>query len=146
MDVKTSSICNAGYGAFLTYLGARVLKKSALVRSTRLMQEHIARVDVGTLKPLVAQTLGGRRMSVRISGKNLHYNDNNIYWSKKLLSEFAEFGKTNPIGGKLRSTNESFDESNVDCQIHHEVKMLRDKIPDRQGIGFLGIFSESDYK
>ena len=146
MDVKTSSICNAGYGAFLTYLGARVLKKSALVRSTRLMQEHIARVDVGTLQPLVAQTIGGRRMSVRISGKNLHYNDNNIYWSKKLFSEFAEFRKKNPIEGKSRSTNESFDESNVDCHIHHEVKMLRDKIPPGQGIGFLGIFSESDYK
>ena len=146
MDIKTSSICNAGYGAFLTYRGTRVLKKSALVRLTRLMQEHIAWADVGTLQPLVAQTLVGRSMSVIISGKNLHYNDNNIYWSKKLLSEFAEFGKTNPIGGKLWSNNESFDESNVDCHIHREVKKLRDKIPDRQGIGFLGIFSESDYK
>ena len=146
MDVKTSSICNAGYGAFLTYRGARVLKKSALVRSTRLMQEHIAWADVGTLQPLVAQTLVGRSMSVIISGKNLHYNDNNIYWSKKLLSEFAEFGKKNPIRGKSRSTNETFDESKVDCHVHHEVKMLRGKIPDGQGLGFLGILSESDYK
>jgi hypothetical protein len=110
------------------------------------MQEHIAWVDVGTLKPLVAQTIGGRRMTVKISGKNLHYNDNNIYWSKKLLSKFAEFEKKNPIRGKSRSTNESFDESEVDCHIHHEVKKLRDKIPDGQGIGFLGIHSESDYK
>jgi hypothetical protein len=116
----------------LTYLGARVLKKKALDRSTRLIKEHIAADDVGTLKPLMAETIGGRRMSVKTTGKNLHYNDNNIYWSKKRHDKFF-------------LSNKSFDESKVNCRIHREVKELRDRIPDGQWIGFLGILSESDY-
>lgn len=108
-----------------------MLKKCALNRSTRLIQEHIAAI-VGTLKPLVAQTLGGRMMSVKITGENLHYNDNNIYWSKKRYDKYF-------------LSNKSYDESKISCAIHREVKMLRDKIPDGQGIGFLGIHSESNY-
>lgn len=145
VDIKTSSICNAGHGAYLTYLGARVLKKSAFDLSTRLMKEHIALHDVGTLKPLMAQTIGGRRMSVRITGKNLHHNDNNIYWSKKRLDKFAEFERETPTRGNCRSPNKSFDESQVDCRIHQEVQKLRNRIPEGKGIGFLGILSESDY-
>ena len=116
----------------MTYLGARVLKKNAAKRSTRLIQKHIAADDVGTLKPLTAQTLGGRMMSVKVTGENLHCNDNNIYWTKKRFKKYF-------------LSDKSYDESKIGCKIHREVKQLRDKIPDGQGIGFLGIHSESDY-
>ena len=41
---------------------------------------------------------------------------------------------------------ESFDEDDVLCKVHDEVKRLRKKIPAGQRIGFLGIHSEADYK
>ena len=132
VDIKKSSIPNAGHGAFLTYLGARVLNESAQQRSTRLMQEHTTEGEVGTHLPLSAKTLGGRTMNVTLTGDNLHYNDNNIYWSKKRARKHA--------------SKESFDENEVDCDVHNEVKELRNTMPDGEGIGFLGINKESDYR
>ena len=132
VDIKKSSIPNAGHGAFLTYLGARVLNESAQQRSTRLMQEHTTEGEVGTHLPLSAKTLGGRTMNVTLTGDNLHYNDNNIYWSKKRARKYA--------------SKESFDENEVDCDVYDEVKKLRNTVPDGQGIGFLGINKESDYR
>ena len=71
-------------------------------------------------------------MNVKLTGDNLHYNDNNIYWSKKRAKKYA--------------TMESFDENEVECDIHDEVEKLRKRIPFGQGIGFLGINKESDYR
>ena len=134
VDIKKSSIPNAGHGAFLTYLGARVLKKKAQERSSRLMNQHfiVDEADVVTHLPLSAKTLGGRTMNVKLTGDNLHYNDNNIYWSKKRARKYA--------------SKESFDENEVDCDVYDEVKKLRNTVPDGQGIGFLGINNESDYR
>ena len=43
------------------------------------MGEHIAADNVGTLKPLMEQTVGGRMMSVKITSENPepHSPDNN---------------------------------------------------------------------
>ena len=63
MDVKQSSIEKAGNGAFLTYLGARVLEAGAASRSARLLKEHVVdiaspeRHDFGTQDSLVAEFL-----------------------------------------------------------------------------------------
>ena len=139
VDIKKSSIPNAGHGAFLTYLGARVLNESAQQRSTRLMQEHTTEGEVGTHLPLSAKTLGGRTMNVTLTGDNLHYNDNNIYWSKKRFRKYA-------TESNRRDSMESFDENEVNCDVYDEVKKLRNTVPDGQGIGFLGINKESDYR
>jgi len=89
-----------------------------------------------------------------LTGDNLHYNDNSIYWSKKRADKFTEFqSNENPSHTKLshgscRSTVESFtfDENEVKCKVHEEVKKFRENIPDGNGIGFLGIHQESDYE
>jgi hypothetical protein len=138
--VKTSNIPNAGYGAFLTYLGARVLTKEASDRSKRLLDKHVHCDNLDTLQPLQAQSLGGRRMSVKLTGNNLHYNDNSIFWSKKRWKKFDDFYL------EANASLESFDESKVNCHIHQEVEMLRNRVPDGQRIGFLDIHGESDYK
>jgi len=154
VDIKQSTIENAGHGAFLTYLGARVLKKSAAARSTRLLRGHCIENDICTHNPLEAETLSGKKVKVTLAGNNLHYNDNNIYWSKKRADKFEEFHiNQNPshsksTHGSCRSAVESFtfDENEVKCKVHEEVKKLRQKIPDGNGIGFLGIHQESDYE
>lgn len=78
VDVKQSSIANAGNGAFLTFLGARVLRPEAAARSERLLKEHVIEELVGTHNPLVAETMGGKTMNVTLTGSNLHYNDNTL--------------------------------------------------------------------
>jgi hypothetical protein len=144
VDVKTSNIPNAGYGAFLTFLGARVLTKEALDRSNRLLDSHVHCDALETLQPLLAQTLGGRRMSVNLTGNNLHHNNNSIFWSKRRWQKFDVLLTQNE-NGIFRPSLETFDESKVNCNIHQEVEMLRDRVPVGQRIGFLDIHSESDY-
>ena len=139
----------------MTYLGARVLKAKSATRSARLIQEHFIENAVGTQDPLVAESLGGRRMNVTLTGDNLHYNNNSIYWSKKRSEKFMEFqskvdsspcSKSPSLGSSRRSSIESFDENEVNCKVHKEVEKLRKKIPDGNRIGFLGINTESDYR
>jgi len=124
----------------LTYLGARVLKNKAEERSTRLIKQHIVDDnDNGTHEELVAQTLGGRTMNVMLTGDNLHYNDNSLYWTKKRYKKYQS-------EQSRRESIESFDENAVDCAVHDEVERLRHRIPDGKGIGHLGIHKESDYR
>lgn len=162
INIRQSTIPNAGHGAYLTYLGARTLTKRASDRSTRLMKEHVIETEIATHNSLTAITQGGRSMNVTLNGKNLHYNDNNIYWTKKRSREYMQFAKKNgkeqqqPVGGirskspslsiSRRSSMESFDESEVDCKVHDEVELLRNRIPEGNGIGFLGINQDSDYR
>jgi hypothetical protein len=150
VDIKQSNIENSGHGAFLTYLGARVLKAKAAARSSRLIKEHFIYV-VGTHDPLIAETLGGRRMNVTLAGDNLHHNNNSVYWSKKRSEMFAAFQKmacpsphSNSLSPTCESPVDSFDEDLVNCKVHSEVRKLREKIQG-DGIGFLGINTESDY-
>ena len=137
-SIEKSGIENSGYGAFLTYQGARVLKPRAAARSSRLIREHVI-YSVGTHAPLVAETLGGRRMNVTLTGDNLHHNNNSIYWSKKCSERFFEFQNTREKPADL------FDEDMASCNVHNEVKSLRKNVPDGHGIGFLGINTVSDY-
>lgn len=110
---------------------------------------------IETHAPLTAETLGGRRMSVKLTGENLHYNDNSIYWSKKRSEKFLQVLATDSPRSKSPSPNktchrlssiDSFDADDVACKIHDEVETYRQKIPPGQGIGFLGMFAESDYQ
>lgn len=142
VDIKQSSIENAGLGAFLTFLGARVLKPRAAARSVRLLKRHCVDDEICTHCSLDAVTVGGKAMNVTLTGENLHYNDNSLYWTKKRADKFEEFHSKNSQKGLV----ESFDENQIDCNVHKEVKKLREKIPDGKGIGFLGIHNESDYR
>ena len=115
------------------------------------MAEHIIENDIDTYNSLDAETLGGRRMNVSLVGENLHHNDNSIYWTKKRSRKFANFlkKKGHPRSKSLPpgdGGSREFDESEVDCVIHQEVEKLRKSIPQGEGIGFLGINQESDYR
>ena len=81
MDIKASDIPNSGYGAYLTYLGARKLTPGAKARSARLIEAHDADEDE-TTEPLSATTIHGMTMDVTVKGLDLHSNDNSLYWTK----------------------------------------------------------------
>jgi len=137
IDIRESTIPNAGNGAFLTYLGARKLKKQAAIRSERLLKQHVIE-GMAETEPMTAILPGGLGIGVTVTGQNLYRNDNNRYWSKirsKFLSEHSQND----------TVSSAFDENSVQCGIHQEVLKLRSEVEDGKRIGFLGIHSESDY-
>ena len=85
VEVRASDIPGAGLGAFLTYLGARVLRPEAAARSSRLLRGcYVDETSAGdpvipTRDTATAQTPDGRMMKVTVTGENLHYNDNYRY-------------------------------------------------------------------
>ena len=88
VEIKPSNIPNSVLGAFVTFLGARVLKRSASDRSARLVVQHVAddvcgNLSVKTHEELTAEMYGGRKMHVTLKGDNLHHNDNSLYWSNE---------------------------------------------------------------
>lgn len=144
VEIKPSKIPNSGLGAFVQFLGARVLKNDASNRWARLLGEHVTHDDNGNLfvktqEELTAEMYGGRKMNVTLKGNNLHHNDNSLYWSKerqRYLNEHVE---------KNGTLLDHFDEDEICCKVNSEVKKYRSKIPEGERIGFLGIHSESDY-
>lgn len=115
-----------------------MLRKEASKRNTRLIKEHMT-YHPETHKELVAQVYGDRKMHVTLTGSNLHHNDNYEYWSKNRNDYLDTHAK------KYGRVLDDFDEDEICCKVHSEVKRLRSKIPKRERIGFLGIHSESDY-
>ena len=118
------------------------------------MKNHVID-NLITHNPLDAKTLGGRTMTVTLTGENLHYNDNNVYWTKARSDKYLEYEKEvlrskSPANGsgkrRMSSLTESFNENDVLCDVHNEVEKLRKKVPEGQEIGFLGINSEFDYR
>lgn len=144
MEIRPSNIPNSGLGAFLTFLGARVLRKGASDRSARLIVQHGTYDENGNLfvktqEELTAEVFGGRQIHVTLKGDNLHHNDNSLYWSK----ERQRYLKAHV--DKHGTLLDHFDEDEICCKVNSEVKKYRSKIPEKERIGFLGIHSESDY-
>eukprot|EP00986_Skeletonema_menzelii_P012290 scaffold6718_cov132-Skeletonema_menzelii.AAC.1 len=144
VEIRPSNIPNSGLGAFLTFLGARVLRKGASDRSARLIVQHGTYDENGNLfvktqEELTAEVFGGRQIHVTLKGDNLHHNDNSLYWSK----ERQRYLKAHV--DKHGTLLDHFDEDEICCKVNSEVKKYRSKIPEKERIGFLGIHSESDY-
>lgn len=136
IDIRESTIPGGGLGAFLTYLGASVLRKATRDRSKRLLQQHVAANDIiDTHNPLEAE-IDGRKMSVSLNGNNLNYNDNVMYWPAGFATEFARSEKRK---------KGSFDEGKVKCKVYKKVKKLRQD-NHSGGLGFLGIHKKEDYR
>jgi hypothetical protein len=161
-EVRMSGIVNSGRGVFLTYLGAKVvshysysfayshlyfpkhltlfthnkLRPGPYARSSRLLSKHLS-VEQLLRHPLPAVDHNGKRMTVTITPKSLHLNENNHLWSKKRSSAYDKHSKKTP--------HHDFDENNVFCDVHQEVQRLRSNIPERERIGYLGVNSIEDY-
>jgi hypothetical protein len=107
-------------GAFLTYEGARKLTVDRREKGIDAMEgyEHFHSNTNGTLQ---ARTAVGYGYSVTLTGENLHGNSNRSYWPKAMKQAYKE--------------GRDFDREELACQR---------ALPE--GIGFLGMHLDSDYK
>ena len=130
IEIRTSNIPNSGYGAFLTFLGARRLNTESTRRSELLLDSHVY-YDPLTKTPLDAIMPDGTELSVTLSGENIHGNGNSSYW---LPHNLCTDGAILPCGKDVKVTIKQFDFQNYQPLINKE-----------NGIGFMGSHQPKDY-
>ena len=137
--VKPSQIPNSGSGAYLTYLGARLLKADRRFRSNDLLINSSISI-VETTKPLTAAFRStGLRASITLTGKDLHENDGNDFWP-----DTADW-----IEGIMPTTKKRFTLKLTGKNIHDTGEDLlhsRDLQPGETPIGFRRYHKESHYE
>jgi hypothetical protein len=136
INVRPSKIPNSGYGAFLTFLGARKLKEEAKKKSQELLCDRLY-VESATTKALEA-TIGHMNMSVVLRGEDLHGNWNNVLFPITRFPLKAIIPNGKEVNIKLTPHS-----------IHDDVKQLRDRKeikPLDNGLGHFKIFTEEDYE
>lgn len=136
VDIRKSLIPNSGHGAFLTFVGSRILKQESKRLSKKFMRGRFA-LDVPTTRYLEYKTTDGMTSSLTIKGDNIHGNDNNPYFP---LSRF-------PIYGKLENGVE-FRVKIRGLNVHEDIDLLKERgeLPSPKiGLGHLCIHSELDY-
>eukprot|EP00980_Cylindrotheca_fusiformis_P020053 scaffold7139_cov115-Cylindrotheca_fusiformis.AAC.3 len=132
LNVKSSSIPDAGRGVFLTFLGARELKPSRRRWGRRLQELREDFCPLRTAEPLTAIHPDGFGITVRLEGQHLHgpYNCQSLLRTLKAT-----------IPGRDKSITVRF--SNYeDPYCAEELAGMR---KDVGRIGFLGLFTEEDY-
>ena len=134
MDISKSQIPGAGYGAFLTYFGARKLKDEVEEANCQLVAESEPRL-ADTKIPLRATHPGKGDVLVRLQGENLHGNHNCDYWPLTSL----------PLRAKIQHSTSEKKYVTVKLKGHDisEHACLANRPED--GVGFLGMNSPSDY-
>lgn len=131
-----SHIPNSGFGAFLTFEGARLLKPEAAKRSKQLMKDRYP-IDVPTARFLEAKGIDGMNVSVSLKGDNLHGNGNNPYFR---VTRFP-----------LKATLQNGKRVQVTIgpeKIHEDIDLLRknNEIPSHtDGFGHFKITTKDDY-
>ena len=136
VDIRQSNIPNSGYGAFLTFLGARKLKEEAMRRTAHLMDGRV--VIYNQTVEFLEATIGHIDVSVSLKGKDLHGNSNNSHFS---VTRFP-----------LKATCPDGKEVNVIIGpdvVHDDIQGLvnRGEINSPEdGIGFFNNFTEEDYE
>lgn len=124
IQVKQSEIPGAGMGAFLTFEGARLLKEELRTVAAKTREERIFH-ETDTTKPLEAAYPGGYGVAVKLTGKNLHGNNNIHYWPEEALDAW----KAKRASDDLDSDDEEESPNTVGAK----------------RIGHLGIHTENDY-
>lgn len=80
VSVRQSGIPGGGLGAFLTFLGARVLTDRSIAIAASAFRRVVVHIEP-TMEPLQALLpTTGRGVTVTLTGRNLHKNKNFIFW------------------------------------------------------------------
>ena len=137
IQVKESQIPNSGMGAFLTYMGARVLTDELRHVAAEKRESRVLYTP-DTMMPLDAISPDGFGVAVKLTGKNLHGNRNLQHWpeTKIPLKARAPTGKTvkvNLVGDHLHCDDSEDEEEPLDFSM----------CPKR--LGHLGTYTEKDY-
>lgn len=136
INIRESKIANSGYGAFLTFLGARKLKEEARKKSIDFLKDRIY-VESDTTKNLQAKD-GNFNMSVKLMGSDLHGNGDSNFFT---FTRFPLLAKD--LNGKEYSVKIG------PHHIHEDIKELRKRkempFPEN-GLGLLCMFSDGDFE
>lgn len=136
MRIKASRVAkNAGYGAFLVYRGARVLKKDMEKKTKKKLRERDI-IDPGTFDELEATRQDGSGLLISLTGKNLHGPNNSIFRAhteKPLKAQVGRYQKK--VSVKLVGDNLHYDSDEEPMDLSCCSKR----------IGRLGLHIESDY-
>lgn len=136
LHIGKSCIPNSGFGVFLTFKGAHLLKSDALERAQQLMEGRHA-VEVPTTCPIDAENADGTGFSVSLQGENLHGNGNNPYFAITRFPLKAILSNGKKILVKIGPKN-----------IHEDVDKLRRKkeiASPKDGLGHFNMHTEEDY-
>eukprot|EP00977_Amphora_coffeiformis_P006346 scaffold1353_cov161-Amphora_coffeaeformis.AAC.18 len=136
-----------GYGAFLTYLGALRLERSEQARGDRMMAKREIHFPA-TTRLLDVIDVDGWEKTLRITGENLHGNNNNCYWPRhmvpvKAVSKTQDHIHTffvKPTGRSCYVDDEDEEDAN-----YVEAKLSEMKRKGLEPIGHLGIYCIEDY-
>ena len=134
VDVKTSTIPGAGVGAFLTYVGAKLLNTTS--KTFKICEELLSdswHHEPMTMSRLSAVMPDGQTKSLFLTGENLHGNHNCVYWPKRLPSK--------PLSAKVDGTAIKIKIAGECLETFEE---LRNRPKD--GIGHLGMYTEENYE
>ena len=135
--MRESGITGAGLGAFLTFLGARVLNNEKKQERDQKLESRIPR-EIDTQQPLEALTPDGFGVSVYLTGVNLHGNRNLPFWPETAVPLQARLP-----GGKTLHVNLAGYHLHCDDSEDEEEPLNLSICPKR--VGALGIHTESDY-
>ena len=135
-----------GFGAFLTYLGALKLDESIHKIGKRMLGKRTHFVPQTALA-LQGVDVDGWEKTVRVTGENLHRNNNNVYWPKNMLPMFAVAEGT----GRRTTVYLSGEAALEDDQDFKDTKFMEERLADMkqkglQPIGHLGLYCIDDYK
>lgn len=133
----------------MTYLGAYRLKTDEAERGQKMLQHREAYFPV-TTKTREVVDVDGWEKNFRITGENLHGNNNNCYWPKLRMplqahvstSEGDKQEFTISLTGKSTHIDDE-DERNAE---YVKAKLVDMKCKGFQPIGDLGIYCMEDYE
>jgi len=140
INIRQSGIPDSGYGAFLTFLGARKLKERARILSEKLMKDRLEFeefYDENEEPPTLEAVIGDYNVIVTLTGQDLHGNGNCTYFS------YTRF----PLKAKLYDKIQNvFIGPN---EVHDDVQALRSRneiASPENGLGKLKMFTDDDYE
>lgn len=141
--MKQSEFEGGGFGAFLTYQGALKLKKEENERRQRMLHHRVPHFPK-TTRLLDVADIDGIEKTLRITGENLHGNNNNCYWPRLMKPMKAKFGGFE-LTVSLTGRSIYADDQDEEDALYVEQKLSKMKSRSLKPIGFLGIHTIEDY-
>lgn len=141
--MQNSRFEGGGYGAFLTYLGALKLKQEERDRRERMLQ-HRDPYFPETTRLLDVADVDGIEKTLRVTGENLHGNNNNCYWPRLRIPKKAKIDSRKVTVSLTGASVYANDQDERDAEwVEEKLQMM--KRTGLQPIGHLGIHCLQDY-
>ncbi|KAL7568739.1 hypothetical protein ACA910_021732 [Epithemia clementina (nom. ined.)] len=141
IHVEESKIAGGGLGAFITYLGSMHLDPKVKEQHDGALSERTY-YEPDTMGKLEFVRGDGQQATLKLTGDDLHGNDNNPYWPSTLIPweiKMVVPGQKQPKTVSVRITGELIHQD----PDFEELKRRADK--HGNGFGYLGLLLDSDF-